>query len=282
MQNTNIGWIGLGNMGVPMVKNLMKAGFNISVYNRNASKTNFLAAEGAKAIQSPAILLQQNKVVFVMVTDDQSINELFNATNGLLSVNCNDKIIINMSTVSSGISQIMATLIKEKGGYYLDAPVAGSIKQAETATLVIMVGGDEKAYAVVKPILACLGKFSLRVGDHGAGNAAKLAINTLLALHAQGLAEAILFAKNQGIAPNDLLTLLNESALANVFMKIKGDAILQDNYKAAFALKHMVKDLRLAKDAGINTPLAKAVTVSFEKAAPKFGDEDVIAINKHL
>lgn len=282
MQNKNIGWIGLGNMGVPMVKNLMKAGFNISIYNRTSSKTNSLVKEGAKAAQSPAMLLEQNEMLFVMVTDDQAITELFSPTNGLLSVNCNDKIIINMSTVSSSISQKMATLIKEKGGYYLDAPVAGSVKQAETATLVIMVGGDEIAYTQVKPILTHLGKFALRVGKNGAGNTAKLAINTLLALHAQGLAEAILFAKNQGIATNDLLTLLNESALANVFMKIKGDAILQDNYKAAFALKHMVKDLRLAKDAGINTPLAKAVTASFENAAPQLGDEDIIAISKQL
>ncbi len=282
MQNTKIGWIGLGNMGVPMVKSLLRAGFNVSVYNRSAGKTNPVTAEGAKVVHSPVQLLQQSDILFLMVADDASITSLFTAENGILSASCKDKIIINMSTVSSAISQKMAGLVKEKGGAYLDAPVSGSVKQAETATLVMMVGGDENAFLSVKPVFDCLGKFSLRVGEHGAGNAAKLAINTLLALHAQGLAETISFANSQGIATHDLLMLLNESALANVFMKIKGEAILQQNFKAAFALKHIVKDLKLAQDAGLNSPLAQTVTQTFEQAEPQLANEDIIAIYKTL
>lgn len=282
MQKKEIGWIGLGNMGVPMVKSLLKAGFSVSVYNRSAEKAIAVSTEGAKVVQTPIQLLQQSDILFLMVSDDSSITSLFTGENGILRANCKDKIIINMSTVSSAISQKMAKLVKEKGGLYLDAPVSGSVKQAETATLVIMVGGDENAFLSVKSIFDCIGKFSLRVGEHGAGNAAKLAINTLLALHAQGLAETILFANSQGIATDDLLMLLNESALANVFMKIKGDAILQNNFKAAFALKHIVKDLKLAKDAGINSPLAQTVTQSFEQAEPQLANEDIIAIYKSL
>lgn len=282
MQNIKIGWIGLGNMGVHMVKSLLNAGFKVTVYNRNADKMDLMVAQGAEKTSSPAQLLQQSDVVFLMVSDDAAITELFEAENGMLSASCQDKIIINMSTVSSNISQKMAVLVQKNGGRYLDAPVAGSVKQAETGTLVIMVGGHEHAFFAVKPIFECLGKFSLRVGENGAGNAAKLAINTLLAIHAQGLAEAVVFAAQQGIATADLMLLLNESALANVFMKIKGESILTNNYQAAFALKHIVKDLKLAKNAGLNTPLANTVTQSFENAAQKFATEDIIAVYKNL
>jgi 3-hydroxyisobutyrate dehydrogenase len=120
------------------------------------------------------------------------------------------------------------------------------------------------------------------VGDHGAGNTAKLAINTLLGFHAQGLAESAVFARRHGLALKDLFTLINNSALGSVFGKIKGDAILQDNYNAAFALKHIAKDLRLAKEVGLDTPLGEVVYNSFQQAEAAHGEEDIIAIMKYV
>jgi 3-hydroxyisobutyrate dehydrogenase len=116
----------------------------------------------------------------------------------------------------------------------------------------------------------------------GPGNSAKLAINTLLSFHAQGLAETVLFAQQNNIKTEDMLAIINNSALGNVFAKIKGDAILNDNYKAAFALKHIAKDLRLAKAEGLNSPLAKIAYQTFQEAEAKHGEEDIIAVIKQV
>jgi len=279
MINTTIGWIGLGNMGTPMSLNLIKAGYAVTLYNRTKNKE---AGLGAQMADTPASLLKQCDAVIIMVSDDIAIKEIFTTNDGLLSANTSNKIIINMSTVSPSISKEMAVLCKAQNNNYIDAPVSGSVKQAIEGQLVIMVGGDEKVFEQIKPILAHLGKLSLRVGEHGAGNIAKLAINTLLSFHAQGLAEAIILARKNGVATQDLLTLINNSAIGNIFMKIKGDAILQDNYQAAFALKHIAKDLRLAKDEGLNTPLGETVFNTFQQAEATFGEADIIAVFKYL
>src|SRR5450432_4203673 len=168
-----LGWIGLGNMGNPMSQRLIKAGFPLTVYNRSKEKEEPLKLLGASVASSPRILLEQVDVVVIMVTDDQAIREIFTGENGLLGTKTNGKIIINMSTVSPGISREMASLCDQQGNHYLDAPVSGSVKQAEEGQLVIMVGGNESLLEKVKPIFENLGRLTLWVGGTGAGNKAK-------------------------------------------------------------------------------------------------------------
>jgi 3-hydroxyisobutyrate dehydrogenase len=297
MNTTSIGWIGLGNMGIPLSQRLITAGYPVAVYNRNKQKETALKAAvspigplgpsalGASPIATaatPAELIGQAAVIFTMVSDDQAIRDIFYGNDGLLKAPAPGKLIINMSTVSPGISKEMAAACEKQECQYLDAPVSGSVKQAETGQLVIMVGGTTTAFEQATPILEHLGRLILHVGDTGAGNTAKLAINLLLGFHAQGLAEATLFARTHGVETKDFLNIFNNSALGNVFGKIKGDAILQDNYKAAFALKLIAKDLRLAKAEGWNTPLAETTWQSFQQAEPGFGDQDIIAILRAL
>ncbi|CAH0169856.1 MULTISPECIES: NAD(P)-dependent oxidoreductase [unclassified Pedobacter] len=282
MNTTKIGWIGLGNMGIPMAGQLIKAGYTVTVYNRSKDKEASLKEIGASIAETPKALIAATDVVIVMVSDDAAIEQIFKGEEGLFSIETSGKIIINMSTVSPSISKEMATQCKAKRNFYLDAPVSGSVKQAETGQLVIMVGGEEAAFNQVKPILEKMGKLAKLVGENGAGNSAKLAINSLLALYAQGLAETVLFANEQGIKTEDLLELINNAAIGNIFTKIKGDAIIADHYKAAFALKHIVKDLNLAKTEGISSPLAKTALNTFEDAAAKYGEEDIIAVIKQL
>jgi 3-hydroxyisobutyrate dehydrogenase len=277
-----IGWIGLGNMGTPMSQRLITAGYPVAVYNRNKAKETALKAAGATTAATPAELIRQTTVVFTMVSDDQAIRDIFLGEDGLLKAETTGKLIINMSTVSPGISKEMAAAFEKQGNQYLDAPVSGSVKQALEGQLVIMAGGTTAAFEQATQILLKLGRLVLRVGDHGAGNTAKLAINLLLGFHAQGLAEATLFAQKHGVETKDFLNIFNNSALGNVFGKIKGDAILQDNYKPAFALKLIAKDLRLAKAEGWNTPLAETTWQSFQQAEPGFGDQDIIAILQWL
>lgn len=282
MNKQNVGWIGLGKMGLLMAQNLINAGYLLKVYNRTKGKADLWLDKGVKEIPSPAELLNESDVVILMVSDDSAIHEIFTSENGLLSSPEKGKIIINMSTVSPAISKEMAHLSKINGNSYIDAPVSGSVKQATEGSLVIMAGGDHQTFEEVKPIFNVLGKLALKVGENGAGNAAKLAINTMLGLHAQGLAETILFANKQGISTKDLMELINNSALGNAFIKIKGEAILNDKYEAAFALKHIAKDLRLAKNEGLDSPLANVLNHSFQVAEKELAEEDIIAIIKTI
>lgn len=282
MNNISIGWIGLGNMGIPMVMQLIKAGYPVTVFNRTKEKEASILAVGASVAASPQELVLQTDMVFIMVSDDQAIRDVFNGEQGLLKARSNGKIFINMSTVSPLVSKEIAALCHQHGSNYLDAPVAGSVKQAEDGQLVIMVGGVETVFEKAKPVLGHLGKLVKRVGDVGAGNTAKLAINVLLGIYAQGLSEAIVFARDNGIATHDMVEIINNSAVGSVFAKIKGDAIINDNYKAAFALKHIAKDLRLAHTEGLHTPLGQTAFRTYQEAEERFGGEDIIAIIKQI
>ena len=282
MNNVKLGWLGLGTMGRPMSQRHIDAGYPVTVYNRSKEKETALKAAGAAIAATPAELFRQTDVVFLMVSDDQAVRDCFNGDNGLLAANATGKLIVNMSTVSPGISRELAAACKQQGNEYLDAPVSGSVKQAQEGQLVIMVGGSKAGYEKINPLLQPLGKLILHLGDAGAGNTVKLAINLLLSFHAQGLAEATLFANQHGIGTEDFMNIMNNGAMGNPFAKIKGEAIIQDNYKPAFMLKHMVKDLGLARAEGWKTPMAELAFQSFQKAQAQYGDEDLIAIRKHL
>jgi 3-hydroxyisobutyrate dehydrogenase len=282
MNTTKIGWIGLGKMGIPMSQSLIKAGFSVTVYNRSKEKEESLKASGAGVASTPAALIRHADVVIIMVTDDKAIDDIFKGDNGLLGAGTSGKIIINMSTVSPAISKEMAAACEQQGNYYLDAPVSGSVKQAQEAQLVIMAGGNERTFEKSKPILEKIGRIAMLVGDTGAGNTAKLVINTLLGIQAQGLAESFVFAQQNGIKNTDLMTLINSSALGSPFIKIKGEAIVNDNFNALFSLSNIAKDLRLAKDIGLSTPLAEVAYQTFQDAEPALGDEDIIAIYKQI
>jgi 3-hydroxyisobutyrate dehydrogenase len=278
-----IGWIGLGNMGAPMSRRLLNAGYAVTVYNRTKTKEAQFVQQGIASAPSPQELITVSDVVFLMVSDDAAVRELFNGAEGLFSRSVQGKIFINMSTVSPAVSKELYALSKEKGAEYIDAPVSGSVKPAEDGTLVIIVGGDKYVYEKVKPLLSVLGRVSVYVGPSGMGNTAKLAVNTFLGIVTQGLAEVTLFAQQQGIATEDVLTIITNSAMASPFVKMKSDALLQNNFHAAFALKHLAKDLRLARAEGLQTPLGESVYQSFQDAEKKnLAEEDIIAIIKYL
>jgi 3-hydroxyisobutyrate dehydrogenase len=282
MNTTKIGWIGLGKMGIPMSQSLIKAGFPVIVYNRSKEKEESLIASGAGVASTPAALIQQAEVVILMVTDDKAIKDIFKGDNGLLGAGISGKIIVNMSTVSPAISKEMAAVCEQQGNQYLDAPVSGSVKQAQEAQLVIMAGGDKNTFEKVKPILEKIGRLAMLVGDIGAGNTAKLVINTLLGIQAQGLAESFVFAQQNGIKTTDLITLINNSALGSPFIKIKGEALVNSNFDALFSLSNIAKDLRLAKGIGLSTPLAEVTYQTFQDTEPALGNEDIIAVYKQI
>ena len=278
MTTKKIGWIGLGNMGVPMVKNLLKAGFEVTVYNRTVAKAAPLQEAGAKLAVSPAALWDVADTIITMVADDAALQQIHQGKDGLLA-GATAGTVIDMSTVSPATSRELAAKLAVKGVNYLDAPVAGSVKPAELGQLVIMVGGKKEVYERAAPIFEKLGKAQFYLGQQGAGNNAKLAMNTLLAFNMQGLAESVLFASEHGISPESMLAIIGESALANAITKMKTANILAANYQPAFALKHLAKDLRLAQGQGLHTPGGEAMHDSYQQAlAQGWGEKDISAI----
>ena len=280
--NKVLGWIGLGKMGKPMSESLIKAGHEVIVYNRTKSKEAPLKEDGAATAGSPKELVEQADIIFLMISDDKAVDEVFLGKEGIMAADVKDRIIVNMSTVSPGISRKMANALKEKGNHYLDAPVSGSVKQANEASLVIIAGGEKAIFEQVKPLLETIGRKAVLVGGTGAGNVTKLAVNTFLGVVTQGLAEVINFSRSKDIKTETLMDILNNSALGSPFVKIKGDAAIQEDYNAAFTLSHLTKDLRLAQEAGLDAPLGNAAYKTFSNAEADLGDEDVIAIIKKL
>ena len=286
MTSKRIGWIGLGNMGVPMVKNLLKAGFEVTVYNRTAAKAAPLQEAGAKLAASPAALWETADTIITMVADDAALQQIHQGKDGLLAGAAaygpgarSGATVIDMSTVSPATSRDLAAKLAAGGVDYLDAPVAGSVKPAELGQLVIMVGGKKEVYERAAPIFEKLGKAQFYLGQQGSGNNAKLAINTLLAFNMQGLAESVLFASEHGIRPEAMLAIIGESAVANAITKMKTANILQANYQPAFALKHLAKDLRLAQGQGLHTPAGEVIHDSYQQALVEgWGEKDISAI----
>ncbi|MED4583455.1 NAD(P)-dependent oxidoreductase [Brevibacillus choshinensis] len=278
-----IGWIGLGNMGIPMASNLLAAGYELSVWNRSPVKAEPLLALGAKSATTLAQLVDESDILFTMVSDDTAVKAVYDGPGGILAAAGKGKLAVDMSTISPDTSRFLAARCQEVGIRFLDAPVSGSVGPAKEGTLVIMVGGEKSDYEQAKPLLDKLGKVALHLGPNGAGTSAKLAINLLLGITVQGVSETLLFARSLGISTDQMLNIISESAVGTPLVRGKAASILADDYPAAFALKHMAKDLRLASEAGVSTPLAESANASYRHALENgLGDLDLMAIIKDL
>lgn len=268
-------------MGTPMAKNLEKAGFELSVYNRSADKTVAFENSGVTIFHRIDELVENSDIIFTMLSNDTAIQDVYN--NILTLEALENKIFIDMSTISQHLSETVSEKIKKAGASFLDAPVAGSTGPAAQGTLIIMVGGDAETLNVVLPYLKKLGKLVKHMGHNGMGIAAKLAINYFVSLIYLGLAETVLFAGEKSITRADFLELINESALGNGATKIKTPLLVKDEYPAAFALDLMLKDILLAKESGVNYPLTDAIIDAYSQAHNKgYGSEDVMAIINYL
>lgn len=284
MNKQRIGWIGLGNMGTPMATNLLKAGFEVAVYNRTQSKAQPLVEMGAKLTSSIQELVDCSDIIVTMVSDDAAVKAIYSGNDGVFaSKGLSGKVCVDMSTVSPETSKEMAYRAESLMMLYLDAPVSGSVKPAQDGQLVIMVGGSRLAYNTAKPIFDVLGKLSLYLGDNGSGNAAKLAINLMLAFYFEGMAEMVTFANQKGITTADMMTILNEGAMGCGISKLKTSNLVNKDFTAAFALKHLSKDLRLAKEQGLNTNVGLLIEQNYQQAnAGGLGDLDSAAIIEFL
>lgn len=278
-----IGFLGLGIMGNPMAKNLLKAGFKVTVWNRSSDKCAELAALGAGVAATPAEITSSCDITFAMLADPAAAHAVCFGADGALQGIGAGRGYVDMSTVDAATACEIAAAISAKGGKFLEAPVSGSKKPAEDGTLIILAAGDRELFDQALPCFEKMGKKTLFLGEVGRGAQMKLIVNMTMGGMMTIFCEALALADKAGLSGADLLEVIDAGAIANPMFKMKGAQIAQGAFSPAFPLKHMQKDLRLAVALGdsLGQPLfsAAAANESFKRAkALGFSEQDFCAV----
>jgi 3-hydroxyisobutyrate dehydrogenase-like beta-hydroxyacid dehydrogenase len=264
MTRQKVGFIGLGRMGGPMALNVIKAGYPLTVYNRSKEKTASAAAAGAQVVDSPAAVAEASEIIITMLSDSAALQAVVSGPNGLLEKLQPDAVLIDMSTVDPEISREIAGAVQAKGAHMLDAPVSGSVGLAEQGTLSIMVGGDEAVHERVRNVLLAMGNRTTHVGPNGAAASLKLAVNIVIGVTMQVLAESIVLAEQAGVTRETAVEVLSNSAIASPFLKYKAPQLLEPLGPAAFTVTLMQKDFTLALEMArrVGVPLPTTATAN--------------------
>jgi len=282
---TKVGLIGLGLMGKPMGMNLLKAGFPLTVWNRTASRADELVAAGAELAPSPRELAANSEIVLSIVSDPAALEEVLWGQNGAMQGFQRGSIYVDSSTVSPTLARKVATACEERGVRFLDAPVTGGDWGAKKGELVFMVGGDATTLSEIEPVLRVLGKKWFHLGPNGAGQTIKLAMNLILALEVDALAEALALVTAAGLQGAKLVEVMQSSMARSGVLDIKSQNLLKGDYTPSFPLRLMHKDMRLALELAQQThvelPATEAAfkTYSTVKEAAK-EDLDYSAVMK--
>lgn len=235
-------------MGRPMGMNLLKAGYPLTAWNRTASRADSLVASGAKLAKSPQEAAATSDILFTIVSDPAALEDVLWGRNGAMQGLRRSSTYIDSSTVSPSLARKIAAACAERGSRFLDAPVTGGTWGAEKGELVFMVGGEEATLKDIEPILSVLGKRWFWLGPHGAGQTIKLAMNLILALQVDALAEALALVTRAGIAGEKLVEVLQSSMARAPVLDVKAPMLLKGEYAPSFPLRLMHKDLGLALD----------------------------------
>ncbi|MFN3593404.1 MAG: NAD(P)-dependent oxidoreductase [Thiobacillaceae bacterium] len=238
-----IGFIGLGVMGQPMALNLLKAGYPLTVFNRTAARAAPLAEAGAQVAVSPRAVAAASRVIFINVADDTAVESVLFGHEGLVQGLAPDSVVVDMGTTSPTATRAFAHRLAERGCTLLDAPVSGGEAGARAGTLSIMVGGPEAAFARVLPLLEVLGKNIVHVGESGAGQVAKACNQIVVSATLMGVAEALTFARRQGVdAARVREALLGGFAYSRI-LEVHGRRMLAGDYTPGFRARLHQKDL---------------------------------------
>ena len=275
---TKVGLIGLGLMGKPMGMNLLKAGFPLTVWNRTASRADELVAAGARRAQSPRELAANSELVLSIVSDPPALEEVLWGQNGATLGFQRGSTYIDSSTVSPTLARKVATACQERGVRFLDAPVTGGDWGAKKGELVFMVGGDAATLTDAEPVLRVLGKKWFHLGPNGAGQTIKLAMNLILALQVDALAEALALVTAAGLQGEKLVEVMQSSMARSGVLDIKSQNLLKGDYTPSFPLRLMHKDMRLALELAQQThvelPATKAAFKTYS-AVKEVAKEDL-------
>jgi 2-hydroxy-3-oxopropionate reductase len=257
----SIGFIGLGIMGRPMAKNLIKAGHKLTVYDKFA-KFDDLVALGAEGASSNKEVASKSDIIITMLPNSPHVKEAVLGEGGVIEGVKAGAVVVDMSSIAPAASQEVGAALKAKGVAFLDAPVSGGEPKAIDGTLAIMAGGDKAVFEKVKPILEKMGSSVILVGDIGSGNVTKLANQIVVALNIAAVSEAFVLAAKAGVDPQAVFEAIKGGLAGSTVMNAKVPMILDGNFKPGFRVELHIKDLQNALDTAHNLGVPIPLTAS--------------------
>ncbi len=242
-----IGFIGLGLMGKPMAHHLLSAGFQLTVFNRSRPAIDELVREGAQAASSSKAVAEQSDIVITMLPDGPDVESVVEGPGGLLEGGHEGMLLIDMSTISPLISRRLASILEHRGVRSLDAPVSGGEEGAKSATLSIMVGGNEEDFLRAQPLFSVLGKTITHCGPSGSGQIVKACNQVLVALIIEAISEALVLGAKAGVSPAIIVKVLSGGLAQNRFMDLRGSSMIQHAFEPGGKARFHLKDLKIVK-----------------------------------
>ena len=263
MDGKEIGFTGLGIMGKPMVRNLMKAGYSLTVYDMVATSMEEMVTDGAKLASSSKEVAQKAPVVITMLPDSADSEAAILGPNGVLEGASRGSMVIDMSSITPGSSQRIAAACEAEGVSFLDAPVSGGEPKAIDGTLAIMVGGKKEVFDRHVDLLGVMGESIVLCGDYGAGNTTKLANQIIVAANIEALAEGLVLAKKAGLDPNVVFEAIKGGLAGSTVMNAKAPMMIAGDFKPGFRIRLHQKDLHNAlltgKELGVPLPVTSLI-----------------------
>lgn len=244
-----VGFIGLGNMGLPMAKNLVKANYDVVGKNRSHGKEDLFQQAGGKIGMTVVEMARQLDVILTCLPLPADVENVYFGADGLIENGHERLILVDHSTVAPGLNEKILNAANEKGIEFLDAPISGGNFGAEDGTLTIMVGGKKEIYERVLPLFEVMGKNIYHIGETGSGSVVKLINNLMVAFHTQAVSEAVALGKKMNVDTDLLFNILNNSyAESRIYDRHYNNFIAKDQYEAGFAIKLLHKDMKLAEE----------------------------------
>ncbi|BAU12209.1 2-hydroxy-3-oxopropionate reductase [Leptolyngbya sp. NIES-3755] len=252
-----IGFIGLGIMGKPMVQNLLKAGYSVTVFNRSTTAIDELATQGAIPATSPKQVAEQSDVVITCLPDSPDVESVVLGENGVLSGARSGMLLIDMSTIAPATSKKIYSELQKHDIQSLDAPVSGGDIGAQQGTLSIMVGGEKSAFDRALPVLQAMGKNIVHIGEAGAGQVTKACNQIVVAMTVQAVAEALTLAKKSGVDPAKVRDALLGGFAQSRVLEVHGQRILDGTFQPGFKVDLHRKDMNIVLQTGreVGVPL---------------------------
>ena len=281
-----IGFVGLGIMGQPMARNLMKAGHELVVYTLDQSTIDQFVSEGAIGAKSNKEVAEKSDLVILMLPNSPNCEDALFSEGGVAEGLSAGKAVIDMSSINPVESQKFANRLEAMGVDFLDAPVSGGEPKAIDGTLAVMVGGKEEDFNKYKEVLELMASSVVLVGDVGAGNTTKLANQIVVALNIAAVSEAFALAKKAGVDPNAVYKAIRGGLAGSTVMDAKGTMMLERNYEPGFRIDLHIKDLQNALDTshtvGVSLPLTAGIMEILQALkVDGFGSNDHSAIVKY-
>jgi 3-hydroxyisobutyrate dehydrogenase len=271
--------LGTGIMGAPMARNLLKAGFEVTAWDRTAEKARALEADGAQVADTPAEAVADARFALTMLAHGSAVQSVMEQAGDAVP---DGAIWLQMSTVGIDATERLAELAEQHGIVFVDAPVLGTRQPAEQGQLTVLASGRQDALDRARPVFEALGSKIVELGEAGNGSRMKLVLNSWLVALVEGLAETIAFAESIDVEPRKFLEIISGGPMGPPYAELKGKMMIERDFPTSFPLKHALKDARLvleaAERAGVELPLIDAVARQMERAASaSHADEDLAA-----